>query len=236
MDVKFGKIRPNSSNFFEGSLSVNPVGNFFSSNSDKENKKREDEKPSKSSRINDYDSNLLENSAYQAIPDESFKTEYKIEVLEETLDKINNEIITLEGLGYDIQISDLKYRKQKLEQELAELNAQYSDLDLSAKLSSRISTVVNIASKGKKNLLSAMKDKFSQNILPKVSKKISYAQKMKEALNNLTKINENVDELVKMQAPFGENITRYEKLTGYLNRANIIHAQIAKNIHSEKKK
>ncbi len=59
---------------------------------------------------------------------------------------------------------------------------------------------------------------------------------MKEALENLSSINTSVDELVNLQIPYGKKIERYEKLTAYLNKANVIHAQITKNMNEIAKK
>ena len=53
---------------------------------------------------------------------------------------------------------------------------------------------------------------------------------MKEALEKLSDINANVDELITMQVPYGETINRYEKLTAYLGKANMLHSRISKNL------
>ena len=232
MDVKFGKIKP-SNNFFNDLSVSDSDENFFTS---LPNVKKHESHTS-GNRINDYDSNILENNAYQALSDEIFKIEHKMNTMEESLSKINNEIATLEGLGYDIQINELKNRKQKIEQELAELNKKYSSLGLGSKISGQISSAVNLASNKfgsieKNNVFSKVKDFLSKKVLAKLSKKIDYTQTMKEALDNLSNINLSVDELIKMQVPYGENLNRYEKLTAYLNKANIIHSQISKNINT----
>jgi len=59
---------------------------------------------------------------------------------------------------------------------------------------------------------------------------------MKEALEKLSNINLSVDELIKMQVPYGETIDRYEKLTAYLNKANVIHSQISRNVNDMTKR
>lgn len=228
MDVKFGKIRPNNNNFFACSLLEGKGENFFASTSEQHPNKQNQQKPSSGTRINDYDSKILEDNAYQEMTDELFKIEHKIGLLEESLSKIDNEIVTLESLGYDIQINELKSRKEKLEKELIQLNEQYSNLCLSAKISGKISSVVNSTSKSK-NFISKIGNFISRKILAKFSKKINYSQMMKDALQNLSSINSSVDELIQMQAPYGETLKRYEKLTACLNKANMIHSQIIKN-------
>lgn len=229
MDVKFGKIKPNNNIFFE-SPANNSDDNFFASSPNFEWNGNKQENSTLGSRINDYDSTILENNAYQAISDEMFKIEHKIEILETTLSKLDNEIETLQSLGYSVQISNLKDRKQKIELELAELNKKYSELGLSAKISGQIAAAVSLKSHKKNTIFSKVKFFLSNKILAKISKKFNYSQTMKEALENLGNINLSVDELVKMQVPYGETLNRYEKLTAYLNKANSIHSQISKNL------
>lgn len=231
MDVKFGKIK-SSGNMFLAASTEKPAENFFATNSDTPKKQ---EQKQFSPRINDYDSNILEDNAYQTMPDETFKIEHKISLLEESLTKMINEIEILENLGYDIQVYNLKNQKQKIEQELVELNKRYSELGISAKISGHIASAVNLSNK-KMYYLSNLKRFLSKKLLSKFSKKFNYRQTITEALDNLSNINSNVDELINMQTPYGENINRYEKLTAYLNKANVIHAQIYNNVDKLTKK
>lgn len=231
MEVKFGKIRPNNNIFIVSALNSQD-GNFFASdsNSNKEKNKNENSYSGSGSRINDFDGNILGDNAYKDMPDEMFKLEHKIGLLEDSLSKIINEIETLESFGYTIQLTALKERKQKIEHDLAELNEQYEKMGLSARISSQIASAVHFTAKKKSGFFSNIKSFFFTKILPKISKRLNCRQSMKEALNNLFNINSSVDELIKLQVPYGETITRYEKLTAYLNKANVIHAQIARNL------
>lgn len=222
MDVKFGKVKPN--NFFLQSLDTISDENYAA---ELENGIQTQE-ASQSGHLNDYDSTILENNAYQSIPDEMFKLEHKISMLEESLSKLNNEIETLESLGYNVQVYNLKNRRQNLEQELEELNKKYSELGFSAKISSKIASAVHSTSNNKHNIFSNAGTFIAKNILSKLSKKFDYSQSIGDALSNLSNINSSVNELIQMQTPYGENINRYEKLTAYLNKANSIHAQINK--------
>lgn len=235
MDVKFGKIKPNNkaSNIFVTSSANCSEENFFISNSNKDN---EQQKQTFIPRINDYDSNILEDNAYQLISDEMFKIEHKIGVLENNLLKINNETDALRTLGAYLQVAELEERKQKIERELVELNKKYSELGLSSKISGQIAAAVNFTSNKKTNVFFKAKNFLSRKILAKISKKIGYNQAIKEALENLCNINSGVDELIKMQIPYGETAKRYEKLTAYLNKANVIHSQISKNMDNIAKK
>lgn len=231
MEIRFGKIRPNNNIFLNSSNNTDE--NFFMANSNDEGIEQREQ--TVGLRINDYDSSILENNAYQLLSDDMFKIEHKIGMLENTLSKLNSEITALQSLGAAIQISELIERKEKIELELAELNKKYSELGLSTKLSSQIAAAVNFTAKRKK-VLSNAKTFISRKILAKISKKINLNQAIKEALDNLCNINSGVDELIKMQIPYGETAKRYEKLTAYLNKANVIHSQISRNMDAITKK
>lgn len=237
MEVKFGKIVPNglvNSNIFI-EASAGKDDNFFASENGSNLNQKNADTPSSGVRINDFDSNILENNAYQTIADDMFKIEHKIGILEEVLSKLDNEIEALNSLGEVIQISELIERKKKVELELAEMNKKYSELGLSAKISGQIASVASFTSKNK-NSLEKFKKLISKNVLAKISKKFNYSQNMKDALDKLSNINLSVDELINMQVPYGETSKRYEKLTAYLNKANVIHSQISRNINSSLKK
>lgn len=235
MDVKFGRLRPNN-NIFSASSANSSDENFFISNSSNPQINDDQQKPiSFTPRINDYDSNILEDNAYQLIPDEVFKVEYKINVLESILSKISNEIEALLSVGALGQVAELEERRQKINRELGELNKKYSELGLSSRISGQIASAVNLTS-NKKNIFSKIGNFISKKILAKISKKFGYNQAIKEALDNLYNINCGVDELIKMQIPYGETDERYEKLTAYLNKANTIHSQISQNMDALTKK
>ena len=234
MDVKFGKVRPN--NFLLTSSTKRADENFFESAPSFDWEAYQQKKSLPSNRINDYDSTIMENNAYQGISDEMFKLEHKIGILENILSKLTGEIEALQSLGASIQISDLLERKRKIEQELVVLNKQYSNLGLGSKISGQIAAAVNSTSNKKMNVFSKAKGFFEKQVLAKIFQKINTSQIMKEALENLSGINSSVDELINLQIPYGESINRYEKLTAYLNKANKIHFQISKNINAISKK
>lgn len=232
MEVKFGKIKPNN-NIFVVSQPKSRDDNFFASNQEKQQENNQGQQQHNSSgRINDYDSNILENNAYRAIPDEMFQLEHKLGILEEALAKINSEIQTLESFGYAIQVGALKERKQKIEDEIDSLNEEYENLGLSSRLSGHIASAIGFTSKKKGRFSSFLRMLLPKKFLAKISKKFNLNQFMKEALSSLSCINSSVDELINMQTPYGETLSRYEKLTAYLNKANVLHAQIYKNMNS----
>lgn len=227
MSMEFGKLKFN--NIILTSLSNRSDANFFESNS---RQSKQEEKPPQTSgtRLNDYDSNILENNAYMAISDEMLKIEHRIDILEKMLSKLNTEIDVLQSFGYMVQITDLKHRREKIQDELAELNEAYDNLGLSAKISNQIASAMSFTSNKKSTIFSKFKAFVAVYVLAKISKKFNYSRIMKDLLSKLTNINSSVDELVTMKVPYGEKVSRYEKLTAYLNRANVIHAQISKDM------
>lgn len=233
MEVKFGKIKP--TNFNSNSPAVSPGENFFASGGNGQNKQNKKETAQHGGRINDYDSNILENNAYQDIPDETLRLEHKINISEKALAKINGELHALKGLADDSQIKQNEARKKQIEEELISLKKEYGKLGIEAKITSQISSVVNFTAEKKENLIIKTKNLFSKKIFTKISKKFNKNEEIKDALKKLSSINSNVDELITMQVPYGETVDRYDRLTAYLNKANVIHSQISKNLKEIKK-
>lgn len=229
MEVKFGKVRPRNNIFINASSNLTDA-NFFASNNQQKEQKQGNS--GTGTRFNDYDSKILEDNAYRDIPDEMFQLEHKIQILEENLSKINNEIETLESFGYHFQLTAVKDRKKKIEKELEQANEEYANLGLSAKFSEQITSAVKFGSRKKHGILSRINEFIVKQILVKISKKFNCNQFMKEALSSLSGINLSVDELVNLKIPYGETDSRYEKLTAYLNKANVIHSQISKNVNA----
>src|SRR5574344_1396453 len=141
INVRFGKVKSTGETYsnpqkkqFEPSEE-----NFFNAFQHNQQNKEEQQPQQKNNviplRLNDLDSNILENKAYNDMPDKVLKLEHKISAMENSVNKISRDIITLEGLGYDVQLYDLRERKLKLEEELSALKKEYANLDISAKLS-----------------------------------------------------------------------------------------------------
>ncbi|MCM1266030.1 MAG: hypothetical protein NC200_07510 [Candidatus Gastranaerophilales bacterium] len=184
------------------------------------------------SRLNALDSTLLESEAYQSIDDEVFKTEYRINKLEVAIKSIDKEIENAKSIN-DFQKADvLLMRKHSLQNELKILYANYGESDVTTKLSGSLTSMLNAKPTILSNVVDACTSFLSNKILPKISKNFSSGKNIKSALSKLETLNKNVDELVTMQTPYGEADERYDRLTNYLNRANVIHFQISKTIGS----
>ena len=182
------------------------------------------------SRLNDLDANILENEAYQNLDDEVFKTEYRINKLETQIKAINQEIENAKNIGDFQKADELIMRRRNMETQLKKLNEKYGKSNFATKLSGEITSIMhkrpNIIVNTAKKCISFMSNK----ILPKVSKKYDSGMTIKNALTKLETLNKNVDEIVTTQAPYGEAEDRYEKLSDYLNSANVIHYNISKTV------
>ncbi len=176
-------------------------------------------------KLNDYDSNLLNNNSVNELSDEFINLEYKIAEKTEMLDAINTKIKGAELLGKLLDVMELKIQAKTLEKEIAELKEQYSKRNFAEKLAGS-------AIKQKKNepVVIRMQKFISKKIIAKVSKKFKSIMDLSDSLDTLKSINQNVDELIAMKVPYGETTASYEKLTAYLYRANKIHSQISKSM------
>ena len=121
-------------------------------------------------------------------------------------------------------------RKHTYQKQLKSLNENYSDSDVATKLSGEITSLMTKKPKFLVNAINSCVSFMSNKILPKVSKKFNSGKTIKTALNKLETLNKNVDELVTMQTPYGEADERYDMLSDYLNRANVIHYNISKTV------
>jgi len=181
-------------------------------------------------RLNGLDSTLLEAEAYQNIDDDVFKTEYKINRIEEAIKSIDIEIENAKSIN-DFQKADiLTMRKHSLQNDLKQLYASYGNSDVVTKLSGELTSILRKKPTLLSRALDNCKEFMEEKVLPKVSKNFNSGRDIKSALSKLETLNKNVDELVTMQMPYGEADERYDMLTNYLNRANVIHFQISKTI------
>ena len=181
-------------------------------------------------RLNALDSTILEAGAYQNIDDEVFKTEYKISKLESEIKSLDAEIESAKSINDFQKVDVLTMRKHSLQTSLQALNASYGDSDVTAKLSGEIASILTPKPTIWSKTLKKCKNFLSDKVLPKISKNFSSGKDIKSALSKLETLNKGVDEIVTTQTPYGEADERYDKLTNYLNRANVIHFQISKTI------
>ena len=184
-------------------------------------------------RLNGLDSTLLEKEAYRDIDDDAFKIEYKIEQLESEIKILDKQIASAEAINDTEKIDMLKMKKHSVEYQLNDLYKIYNGADITRKLTGNITSLM----KPKKNVFSEFKQNISNfinnRILAKISRRFNSGRDLKTALNKLQNINQNVDELVSLQAPYGEKEEKYDRLTRYLTKANTIQYQISKELSKE---
>ena len=184
-------------------------------------------------RLNGLDSTLLEKEAYRDIDDDAFKIEYKIEQLESEIKILDKQIASAEAINDTEKIDMLKMKKHSVEYQLNDLYKIYNGADITRKLTGNITSLM----KPKKNVFSEFKHNVSNfinnKILAKISRRFNSGRDLKTALNKLQNINQNVDELVSLQAPYGEKEEKYDRLTRYLTKANTIQYQISKELSKE---
>ena len=185
-----------------------------------------EEPKASSKRLNGYDSSILNEKTLPEGDNEKVKMEYKITEKQQALTDINGKIKNAELYGTQNEVLSLRVRKQRIEQELFELNRQ------------------NASQKGMKTLtgevielpwIKKAQTFVSRNVLAKVSKKFNSIVFLGDSLEKLTEINRSVDALIEMNVPYGEKTENYEKLTQYLAQANQIHSQISKTMNTMKK-
>lgn len=183
-----------------------------------------------STRLNAMDSALLENEAYQDIEDDNFKTEYRINTLEQRIRSLDNDILNAKSINDLQKVDILTMRKHSLQNELRKLQENYGNADITTKLSEDITGLLSSKPTILTKAVAKVRNFVSNKILSKVSKSFNNNQDVKMALAKLTTLNKNVDELINMQTPYGEADEWYDKLSDYLNTANVIHFQISKTV------
>lgn len=178
-------------------------------------------------RLNDYDFNLLKEDAYKDIKDDLFKLEYKISKLEEELKLTDAQLQAARDISDYNLINELVSRKQVLTEDLEALIAIYNDKSISAKISDSISSLFSDKIKNKFSKIKSGFSGVSEIILSKLPKQFSSVLELKKSLSKLENINRSVDELMSFNAPYGENVDKYEQLSKYIIRANAIQSQIS---------
>ena len=171
-------------------------------------------------RLNGYDSNILNDKTLPQGNSEKLKLEYKISEKQKALTDINGKIKNAELYGTQTEVLSLRVRKQRLEQELFELNREYAN----KKIKTPKGEVIELP------WIKKAQTFFSRKVLAKVSKKFNSIVFLGDSLEKLSAINKSVDALIEMKVPYGEKNDNYEKLTEYLYQANQLHTQISRTL------
>ena len=186
-------------------------------------------------RINDIDSNILQEKSFIDYQKDPLKIEYKIDGKHKLLQSIKEKIKAADAAGNQQELFNLRVRKQRYEKELRDLYKEYND---SSNTHTRTYEDIknDYARYRTKRLpvINAIKKFIKRNILAKISPKFKTLVALSDSLETLDSINRNVDELLKIKSPYGETKENYEKLTEYLYSAQKIRSQIGKSMRVKK--
>ena len=181
-------------------------------------------------RINDFDSNLLNENAYKDVDDDTFRLEYKMSRAENEINGLKAQIAAAKDIHDDNLAVTLTNRLIAVKDNYENLLDTYRERSLSARISGNL---VNIFGNKLKLYITKIKNKYS-NILEflgkNLPKKLSKLLQIKQSLDSLENINKSVDKLINMNTPYGENFDKYKQLSKYIVKANSIQSDISKQI------
>lgn len=178
-------------------------------------------------RLNGYDSTILNKTKYDEAETEDLSLEYRIKEKESIIKDLDSKIKVADNYGTQNEALGLKAKKQRITEELNTLRKQqmYGGRVLGEK-----SQAYHESFKQKMPIIYKIQSFISRQILAKVSKKVNSVVTLSDSLEQLSEISKSVDDLVDMNVPYGEKVQNYEKLTEYLNQANMIHSKISKSL------
>lgn len=177
-------------------------------------------------RLNGYDSTILNNTKFDGQDNEEVSIEYRIKDKEAAISDLEAKIKVADNYGTQNEALGLKAKRQRLMQELSALRKQqlYGGRVLGETPASRQNM------KKEMPIIYKMQEFISRQIMARISKKVNSVVTLSDSLDKLSEISKSVDELIDMNVPYGEKKQNYEKLTEYLNQANLIHARISKTL------
>jgi len=180
-------------------------------------------------RLNGYDSTILNQTNFEGNSSEAeeLSIEYRIKDKEFQIKDLDAKIKVADNYGTQNEALSLKAKRQRILQELDTLRKQqmYGGRVLGEK-----KQLYHETFKKRMPIIYKIQAFISRGILAKISKKVNSVVTLSDSLEQLSEISKSVDELVDMNVPYGEKVQNYEKLTEYLNQANLIHSKISKSL------
>lgn len=178
-------------------------------------------------RLNGYDSAILNKTKYDEAESEDLSIDYRIKEKESIIKDLDSKIKTADIYGTQNEALGLKAKRQRILNELDTLRKQqmYGGRVLGEK-----KQLIHNTFKEKMPVIYKVQEFVSRQILARVSKKINSVVTLTDSLEQLSEISKSVDELIDINVPYGEKVQNYEKLTEYLNQANVIHSKITKSL------
>lgn len=200
--------------------------NFFENSSAPSGFVSNMEIPENFRRLNDYDFNLLKEDAYKDVDDDIFKLEYKISKAEEEINNLEFQLQSAKDIDDVNLVYDVEKRLKVAKEDYEALIAIYNNKSFSGKITDAVKTKIDTKFSGiKNNILN-----ISEKIVEKLPSPFSKIFELRKSLAKLENINKSVDELMRLNIPYGENINKYEQLSRYIIKANSIQSEISNYI------
>ena len=200
--------------------------NFFENSSAPSGFVSNMEIPENFRRLNDYDFNLLKEDAYKDVDDDIFKLEYKISKAEEDINNLEFQLQSAKDIDDINLVYDVEKRLKVAKEDYEALIAIYNNKSFSGKITDVVKTKIDTKFLGIKNSIL----NISEKIVEKLPAPFSKIFELRKSLTKLENINKSVDELMRLNIPYGENINKYEQLSRYIIKANSIQSEISNYI------
>ena len=227
-------MRNNENDIFEGFKQIQSEeinNNFFLTENILSLNKQP--KMDSSKRLNDYDYNLLKEDAYKEVNDDLFRLEYRISKVEEYIKNNSIQLESAKEIGDSALVEELSIKRKMLEDDYKALLALYNNKSFSAKISDKILNLFGIKIKDSVKFLKNSFTDNSDKIISKMPKQFLTLLKLRKTLNTLENLNQSVSELISLNTPYGEQFSKYDKLSKYIIKANSIHANISQDIRKK---
>lgn len=172
-------------------------------------------------RLNAFDIDILDNSSCLNSDDEKLSLKDRIENLDNVSDNIDEKIEFAKSNSNFELVQRLELEKEQVRLKIENLKKELASKNILNKFN-----FLNEESRQKLDMFV----KSSQTVVEKIFEPLIPKSKIKATLSKLNKINKNVDELVKLQIPYGEEEERYKILASHLAKASHLHARISKEL------
>lgn len=209
---------------------LNNGNNFFLKEENKSSYLLNFYKTDPNKRLNDYDSNLLEEDAYKDLKDELLRLEYEMSKLQNDISSIDFQMISAREINDDISVLELKKRKETLINKYNSLKVLYNDKSLSTKISNNLVSVFEKKNSKLINFLIKLKIRFIEFLKLSMPNQLSIFFEVRNSLNKLESINKSLDDLVSNKVALGDHINKYEQLSKYIIKANSIQQDVSRFI------
>ena len=197
-------------------------------------------------RLNDVDSKIFEDSAYNAVEDISLKLELKMLQMNKELDLINEQIELLNIVNpenKEQKINEFYEQIQKRKNILSDLKKEYRNLGILYKINDTMSSTIELTEQNLKKTKETISNTELANksiALVPFLKTRSYLVK---TMDKLGKIYNKLEEMSNSkQTPWGESDERMDNFVSFMRTANKLDASISRffglkpQIDSSKKK